>query len=94
MKKKTKDSILKSLDEIIHQLKSREELLASCPEGLELDELEKTKDEAICEVLNDTFDVLDKFVDTGTHDKSAWADVMIKANKYKDKLERLKRKKD
>lgn len=85
-----KDKLLKILDRLIESLEKRERFLASCPEGLALDELETLKTEGAADIVNDMFGVLEKFLDSGVHDKGEWADLMIKANKYKDDIERLR----
>ncbi len=85
-----KDKLLKILDKLIESLEKREKFLESCPEGLELDELETLKTEGTHDILDDMFEIMEKFFDQGVYDKGEWADLMIKANKYKDDIERLK----
>ena len=87
---KNKDKLLKILDKLIESLERRDKFLASCPEGLELDALETLKSEGAYDILDNMFETLDKFLDSGVYDKGEWADLMIKANKYKDEIERLK----
>lgn len=85
-----KDKLLKILDRTIRSIEKREKFLASCPEGLKLDALETLKSEGAYDILDSMFETLDKFLDSRVYDKGEWADLMIKANKYKDDIERLK----
>jgi len=86
-----KNRVLKAFDNLIGLIKEQNDFLDSCPDGLELDELECKKNEALCDTLENGLGIIDKIIDGNGFDQAAWDNLMIQANKHKDEIEKLRK---